>query len=70
MAEKKKREKSKTKHKVTKKYQYYKIEGNSLKRERNFCPKCGPGVFLGVRKNGEKKIYYCGCCFLSQERKE
>ena len=65
-----KKKKSKGKHKVTKKYEYYEIKGDNLKRKRNFCPKCGPGVFLGVRKTNGKTIYYCGSCFLSIERNE
>ncbi|MDD9954570.1 MAG: 30S ribosomal protein S27ae [Candidatus Woesearchaeota archaeon] len=24
----------------------YKIDGDSLKREGKFCPKCGPGIFM------------------------
>jgi small subunit ribosomal protein S27Ae len=65
-----KKEKSKSKHKVTKKYKYYTIEGDNIKRNKNFCPKCGPGVFLGERKANGKIIYFCGFCFLSIERKE
>ncbi len=35
----------------------YKIEGNSLKREKS-CPKCGMGYFLANMKDR----YYCGKC--------
>ncbi len=72
MAEKKKgkKPKSKSKHKVSKKYKIYKIEGDKITREREFCPKCGPGVFLGKRKLEGKTIYYCGSCFLTIEKKE
>ncbi|OYT43257.1 MAG: 30S ribosomal protein S27ae [Candidatus Aenigmarchaeota archaeon ex4484_56] len=70
MAKKEKKEKSKTKHKSTKKWGYYKTEGENLKRLKEFCPKCGPGVFLGERKSENKKIFYCGSCFLTLEKNE
>lgn len=46
---------------TSKKYTKYKIEGNTIKRERN-CPRCGPGVFL-MHSNGR---YYCGKCHYSE----
>jgi ribosomal protein S27AE len=46
------------------------VEGENLKRNKEFCPKCGLGVFLGERKIGDKIIHYCGSCFLSIEKKE
>jgi small subunit ribosomal protein S27Ae len=52
--------KSKTKgkgHKPSKKYAKYTVEGKSVKRAR-FCPRCGPGVFLGNHKNR----LVCGNC--------
>lgn len=71
MAEQKeKKVKSEKKHKSTKKYEKYKIEGDKVTRLREFCPKCGPGVFLGERKLDGKKIYYCGSCFLTIEKKD
>ncbi len=71
MGKKKERKaKSKTKHKSIQKYKYYTVEGENLKRNKKFCPKCGPGVFLGARKINDKIVYYCGNCFLSQEKKE
>lgn len=42
----------------TSKYKYYKIEGNSAKRERKFCPKCGAGVFMAQHKDRVS----CGKC--------
>ncbi|HIE41312.1 MAG TPA: 30S ribosomal protein S27ae [Candidatus Aenigmarchaeota archaeon] len=66
----KKKEKSKSKHKLTQKYKYYRVEGEIIKRDKEFCPKCGPGVFLGRRELQDKVTYYCGSCFLSIEKKK
>jgi small subunit ribosomal protein S27Ae len=44
-------------HKPSKKYEKYKIEGDALKKGR-FCPRCGPGVFLGQHKDR----LVCGKC--------
>jgi len=60
MAKKKTEQKGKKPHKnkpTSKKYTKYKIEGNTIKRER-FCPRCGPGIFLMNAKNR----LYCGKC--------
>ena len=46
---------------TSKKYSKYKIEGDTIKRER-FCPRCGPGVFLMVAKDR----FYCGKCGYSE----
>jgi small subunit ribosomal protein S27Ae len=45
----------------SKKYSKYKIEGNKITREQ-FCPRCGPGVFL-LNSKGRK---YCGKCHYSE----
>jgi small subunit ribosomal protein S27Ae len=42
---------------TSKKYKFYKIEGNILKREKT-CPRCGPGIFLMKADNR----LYCGKC--------
>lgn len=39
-------------------YSLYKVEGESLKRESRFCPKCGPGVFMANHENR----HTCGKC--------
>ena len=36
----------------------YEIEGDSLKRTKKHCPKCGPGVFMAVHKDRTS----CGRC--------
>jgi len=55
MAKKDKKPESKTKHKNLKKSGFYKVEGEKAVRLREFCPKCGPGVFMGKRKLEEKE---------------
>ena len=42
---------------TSKKYTKYKIEGDTIKREK-YCPRCGPGVFLMQTNNR----VYCGKC--------
>lgn len=60
----KKKGKKKKKNKPTsKKYSKYKIEGESIKRER-YCPRCGPGVFLAKSKDGGR--VFCGKCHYTE----
>jgi small subunit ribosomal protein S27Ae len=42
---------------TSKKYKFYKIDGEKIVRERT-CPRCGPGIFL---MNADNRIY-CGKC--------
>ncbi len=72
--EKKPEEKKKVVHKgkkkkknkpSSKKYKFYKIEGEKVSRERN-CPRCGPGVFLAKSENR----LYCGKCSYTSFDKE
>ncbi|MFA5259503.1 MAG: 30S ribosomal protein S27ae [Candidatus Pacearchaeota archaeon] len=54
----------KKKHKnkpTSKKYKMYKIEGDTIKRERS-CPRCGTGVFLMKAKDR----VYCGRCHYTE----
>ena len=44
-------------HVPSKKYNKYTIEGSKVVRAKT-CPKCGPGVFLGVHKDR----ILCGTC--------
>ncbi|MCK4718340.1 MAG: 30S ribosomal protein S27ae [Thermoplasmata archaeon] len=37
---------------------HYKIEGDKIVRNRQFCPKCGAGVFLAEHKDRVS----CGKC--------
>ncbi len=45
-----------------KKYYHYLVEGNNIKRNRKYCPRCGPGVFLADNKNR----LYCGKCHYTE----
>jgi small subunit ribosomal protein S27Ae len=61
--EKKTRKKGKNvrkgrKHESLRVSKYYEIRGDSLGRSRNFCPRCGPGVWL----SRHKERLYCGKC--------
>jgi small subunit ribosomal protein S27Ae len=54
--------KRKGKNKPTsKKYKFYKIEGDSVKRDK-YCPRCGPGIFLMKAKDR----IYCGKCHFTE----
>lgn len=61
MAKEKKGKKPHKNKPTSKKYAKYKIEGNTLKKER-FCPRCGPGIFLMIAKDR----VYCGRCHYSE----
>ena len=56
--------KGKKKHKnmpVSKKSKMYKVQGETLTRERS-CPRCGPGIFLMKAKDR----LYCGKCHYTE----
>ena len=36
----------------------YKVDSNKIERKNKFCPKCGPGMFMGNYKNR----WVCGKC--------
>ena len=65
MAEKKppKGKKAKKNKPTSKKYKFYKIEGDKIIREK-YCPRCGPGVFLAKSKAGDR--LYCGRCHYTE----
>ena len=44
---------------------YYDFSSGVLKRKKKFCPKCGPGVFMGEHKDR----YACGTCGYMEKRK-
>jgi len=46
---------------TSKKYKFYKIEGDKIIRERS-CPRCGVGVFLMKAKDR----LYCGRCHYTE----
>ena len=43
--------------KPSQKHKKYKIVNDKLEREK-YCPRCGPGTFLGIHKDR----FYCGKC--------
>ena len=57
MADEKPKQEKKKKEKKTK-ASLYKIEENTLKREKKHCSKCGPGVFMAEHENRHS----CGNC--------
>ena len=48
------------------KKEYYKVEGEKVSRTREFCPKCGPGVFLAQHKDRTS----CGKCGYTEFKKK
>ncbi len=50
---------------TSKKYTKYKIQGDTIIRERS-CPRCGPGIFLMNTPNRS----YCGKCHYTEFKKE
>lgn len=48
------------------KRQLYAVEGEKLSRQRRFCPRCGPGVFLAEHKDR----FTCGKCSYTEFKKD
>lgn len=45
----------------------YDVSGGSFKRKNKSCPKCGPGIFMGVHKDR----VVCGSCgYVEYTKKE
>lgn len=62
MANKEAKGKKTKKNKPTsKKYKMYKIDGDSITKEKT-CARCGPGVFLMKTSNR----LYCGKCHMTE----
>ncbi len=40
------------------KWKYYEVKGDKVERKRQFCPRCGEGVFLAEHSNRRS----CGKC--------
>lgn len=57
--------KPKKKKEKKKKATYYEIKGNSVERKKQFCPKCGPGVFIAEHKDR----FVCGKCSYTKWKK-
>ena len=58
---KNKSKRKKTNKPTSKKYQFFTISGDSVKRARS-CPRCGPGIFLMMAKDRS----YCGKCHYTE----
>ena len=43
----------------------YNISGDKIERKNHFCPKCGPGTFMGVHSNR----LVCGKCAYVEYKK-
>ena len=64
---KEKKGKKAHKNKLTsKKYKHYAVEGDSIKRLRKHCPRCGPGTFLGDNIGR----VHCGKCHYTEFTKK
>ena len=48
------------------KREIYSVENGKITRQRRFCPRCGPGVFLAEHSDR----YSCGRCGYTETRKE
>jgi len=59
-----KKEKKEKKKVKTKKHSHYKIEGDALKRDGKFCPKCGAGVIMAKHKDRDS----CGTCGFTEHK--
>ncbi|MDD1725195.1 MAG: 30S ribosomal protein S27ae [Methanospirillum sp.] len=44
---------------------YFKLEGKSAVPQRRYCPRCGPGVFMGEHKDRVT----CGKCGYTEFKK-
>jgi ubiquitin-small subunit ribosomal protein S27Ae len=58
--------KEKKKQPARKVHTQYEVQGNSVKRLKNSCPKCGPSVNMGAHKNRST----CGQCGYTEFKKE
>jgi ubiquitin-small subunit ribosomal protein S27Ae len=47
---------------TSKKYSYYKVDGEKVTKSRKSCPRCGPGTFLAAHKGRS----YCGTCHYTE----
>lgn len=47
-------------------HKYYEKSGNTIKRKREFCPKCSDGVFLAEHKDRVS----CGKCGYTEFKKK
>ncbi|HPY59957.1 MAG TPA: 30S ribosomal protein S27ae [Methanospirillum sp.] len=55
----------KTEKAAVKRSAYFKVEGKSAVAQRRYCPRCGPGVFMGEHKDRVS----CGKCGYTEFKK-
>jgi small subunit ribosomal protein S27Ae len=60
-----KKQRTGRKHETKKANEYYEVSGDSLKRKKQSCPRCGPGTFLAEHKDRK----YCGKCGYTEIQK-
>ncbi len=48
------------------KRELYEVKESKIVRNRRFCPRCGPGVFLGEHKDR----FSCGKCGYTEFKKK
>jgi len=59
------------KHKATKQWEILKAEGDTIKRAKKICPRCGLGTYMAVHKEKNGRIrYYCGKCHMTEWEKD
>jgi len=51
---------------LPKRSEYFKIEGDKVVPQRRYCPRCGPGVFMGEHKDRVT----CGKCGYTEFKKQ
>ena len=50
-------------HKPTKRWEMWKVEGETAKSVKETCPRCGSGVYMATHKETTGKIRrHCGKC--------
>ncbi len=49
------------KHQPVKFSKFFKVEGETIKRTKKYCPRCGDGYILSEHKDRT----YCGNCHLT-----
>ncbi|MCW4023319.1 MAG: 30S ribosomal protein S27ae [archaeon] len=62
----KKDAKQKSQKPEKKSHEFYKIEGQEVKRLRPSCERCGPGYFMADHGNR----YTCGACGLTRYKQQ
>jgi len=55
------------KHKPVKRWEYFKVEGEEVKRVGRVCPRCGDNVYMAEHRQKDGIIRYtCGKCNMTE----